>query len=110
MAKVSITVFGGVNPGSGSCGAGPGVCSPASTGPREYEVMREILVDVFGEAEVELEFIDTGGQDLGVFPLVEQAVRDGNLFPMAVIDGEVRWSGSIPLGAIIELIKAQSKP
>jgi len=32
------------------------------------------------------------------------------LFPMAVIDSEVRWSGSIPLGAIIELIKAQSKP
>lgn len=108
MAKVSITVFGGVNPGSGSCRAGLGECSPASTGHREYEVMREILLDVCGETEVDLEFIDTGGGDLGVFPLVEQAFRAGHLFPMAVIDGEVRWSGSIPLGAIIELIQAQS--
>jgi len=108
MAKISITVFGGVNPGSGSCGAERGGCSPASTGPREYEMMEEILADAFGEAEVELKYIDTEGQDRGVFPLVEQALKAGHLFPMTVIEGEVRWSGSIPLGAIIELIKSQS--
>ncbi|MEQ8200052.1 MAG: hypothetical protein ABRQ24_01385 [Syntrophomonadaceae bacterium] len=106
MAKVKIDVFGGLNP-IRSGNAGCQGCGPASTGQREYAVIREILADLFGEEELEMAYIDTAGGDLAAFPAIDQACQLGHLFPMAVINGVMRWSGSIPLGAMIEVVKAE---
>jgi len=106
MIKLVIEVFGGVNPSridSSDCQG----CGPASTGQREYEVIREILADLFGTEELTMEYIDTMGKDLATFPPIYQAFQMGHLFPMVTINGVMRWSGSIPIGAIIEVVKAE---
>ena len=106
MDKVRIEVFGGVNP-SRIDSLGCQGCGPASTGQREYEVIREILADFFGAEQLTMEYIDTMGKDLAAFPPIDQAFQLGHLFPMVTINGVMRWSGSIPLGAIIEVVKAE---
>lgn len=106
MVKARIEVFGGVNPSRIDCSGCQG-CGPASTGQREYEVIREILADLFGAEELTIEYIDTIGRDLEAFPPIDQAFQQGHLFPMVTINGVMRWSGSIPLGAIIEVVKAE---
>lgn len=106
MTKVKIEVFGGVNP-SRIDSFGCQGCGPVSTGQREYEVIWEILADLFGAEELTIGYIDTMGKDLAVFPPIDQAFRQGHLFPMVTINGVMRWSGSIPLGAIIEVVKAE---
>ncbi|HRY13299.1 MAG TPA: hypothetical protein P5309_06975 [Syntrophomonadaceae bacterium] len=106
MVKVRVEVFGGVNPSHFDSSGCQG-CGPVSTGQREYEVIREILADLFGTEVLTMEYIDTMGKDLTLFPPIDQALKQGHLFPMVTINGVMRWSGSIPLGAIIEVVQAE---
>lgn len=105
MARIKIQLFGGINPGLEG-GADCQGCGPVSAGVREHEVLREILSDMFGEGELELEYIETMDQDLAAFPALEQPLQLGHRFPMVMINGVMRWTGSMPLGAIIEAVKA----
>ena len=106
MAKVRIQVLGGVNRGLSDDGSCQG-CGPVYTGQREYAVIQQILADWFGPEEQEMEYIKTRGQDPASFPAIDQTSRLGDMSRMVVINGERKWSGSIPLGAIIEVVKAE---
>jgi len=103
MENVKIEVYGGINAGGGGCSCGCTSCTPADT-KAEYEAMKTVLVDRFGEASLSLEFIDTGGVNLGAYPEVEKVVSAGYSFPITFINGTPRLAGGIPIDSIIQII------
>ncbi len=104
MNVIKIEVYGGVNVMGGGCSCGCSGCTPADA-KAEYEVMKKALLDKFGEDPLSLEFIDTGGVDMGRFPEVEKVIRAGYSFPITLINGAPRLAGGISLDSISKIIK-----
>jgi len=103
MEIIKIQVYGGINTGGGGCSCGCTSCTPADA-KAEYEAMKKELVDRFGETDLSLEFIDTGGVNLSAFPEVEKVIRAGYSFPITLVNGNPRLAGGISAESIIQIV------
>jgi disulfide oxidoreductase YuzD len=109
MEKVKIEVYGGINADGGGCSCGCTSCAPADA-KAEYEAMKEVLLERFGEETLSLEYIDTGGVNLAEFPEVEKVVLAGYPFPITFVNGNPRWAGGITIDSITEIVTAELQP
>lgn len=103
MDIIKIEVYGGINAGGGGCSCGCTACTPADA-KAEYEEMKKILLNKYGEEILSLEFIDTGGVKLSAYPEVEKVIRAGYSFPVTVVNGKPRLAGAISLDSVVEII------
>ncbi len=103
MDIVKIEVYGGTNAGGGGCSCGCTSCTPADA-KAEFEAMKKVLVNKYGEDSLNLEFIDTANAKLEAYPEVEKVVRAGYPFPITVINGSARLAGAISPDSIDQII------
>lgn len=104
MDVIKIEVYGGINTQGGGCSCGCSGCTPADA-QAEYEVMKKVLLEKFGEEALSFEFIETGGVDLARFPEVEKVIRAGYSFPITLINESPRLAGAISIDSMTEIIK-----
>jgi len=101
MNIIKVEVYGGINTGGGGCSCT--TCTPADA-KAEYEEMKKVLLNKYGEEKLSLEFIDTGGVKLAAYPEVEKVIRAGYSFPITVVNGSSRLAGAISVDSITEII------
>jgi disulfide oxidoreductase YuzD len=103
MGTIKIEVYGGINAGGGGCSCGCTSCTSVDA-KAEYEAMKNVLVDQFGEETLSFEYIDTGSDNLANFPEIEKVINAGYSFPITVVNGNPRLAGGIPMDSIIQII------
>lgn len=103
MDVVKIEVYGGTNTGGGGCSCGCTNCTPADA-KAEFETMKKMLFNKYGEETLNLEFIDTADARLADYPEVEKVIQAGYPFPITVINGSPRLAGAISPDSIDQII------
>ena len=107
MDTIKIIVYSGIS--LGGCGCGSASCTPADT-KTEYENVKRELLEKYGEQQINIELIDTGGVKLSDYPEVEKVIRAGYSFPITVINGSPYLAGAISADSIIDVISELQKP
>lgn len=103
MANIKIEVYGGTNAEGGGCSCGCTGCTPADA-KAEFEAMKKMLVEQFGEEALSVEYIDTQEVKLSSYPQVEKVVLAGYTFPITFANGNPKWAGGMPIDSIAQII------
>lgn len=102
MRKILVEVYAGINGGGGCCSCSGG-CGIEEV-KIEYENMAQAVKEKYGD-DVEVNFIDTTGRDLGEFKVLEKVIKMGYSFPFTVINGQPRLAGKVSTEAVLELVE-----
>lgn len=66
--------------------------------------MKRVILKEYGEENIKLEFIDTGGVNLSAYPEIEKIIRAGYSFPITAINGSPYLAGALSLESVVEII------